>query len=927
MFLRFRQSFFIGIVCLFGFYASSQARPVHKQALADYFGPFLAKKLNDCRTCHLPDQSEYANSALVSEKPHNAFGARLKEVKKELRHAGKKIDIPTRLEAIAQEDCDGDGVSNLIELLTGHFPGDPNDKPAPAEIAEFPKILEAFHKFQSGYPWRPFEVVKRPPIPTVENNDWVRNPIDAFIAMEHEEHGLAPRPEAPKEVLLRRVYLDLIGLPPTPAALHAFLQDAATDAYEKVVAQLLHSPQYGERWGRHWMDVWRYSDWAGYGAQVRDSQPHIWRWRDWIIESLNYDKPYDRMILEMLAGDELAPEDPDALRATGYLVRNYKLLSRETWMQETVDHIGQGFLGVTLGCARCHDHMFDAILQKEYYQIRAVFEPYQVRTDRLPGKPDIKLDGLVHAYDANPQAPTFLYIRGDERTPDKAPVIPGVPEALGGTFPEIKLVDLPVSSFAPDKRSFVIGETKAASASTIAMARKTFAESSRRLGTALVQHINCGGWDALPRLSIMQEALDSWKVAERDVALAVTKHAALLWVLRAEELEDAGNKESAAWKAAATEAASLQRQAAVLEGQRNLEIARRANRTVPAKNKMETAKKVAEAKQALAKAQADARLSATTTYTHRPMATYPKTSTGRRLALARWIAAKENPLTARVAVNHIWLRHFGQGIVPSVFDFGRNGRPPSHPALLDWLAAEFMSPSVYAQEKGGWNMKAIHRLIVTSNTYRMASTPDAANLARDLDNRFLWRFSPRRVEAEVVRDAVFFVAGLLDLSMGGPDIEHQKGLTVPRRSIYFQHASEKQMKFLKLFDVAAVTECYQRKECIVPQQALAMANSELTRNGSRFLASTLAEEVPEKDSAAYVQAAFEHVLTRPPTADELAECVAFLKQQTQKYGDQDPRGVAGTNANVSKPPVIPQLRAREDLLHVLFNHHDFVTLR
>src|SRR5262249_8367197 len=157
---------------------------------------------------------------------------------------------------------------------------------------------------------------------------------------------LIPRPEAPKAVLLRRVYLDLIGLPPTAEELHAFLKDESADAYEKVVDRLLTSPQYGERWGRHWMDVWRYSDWAGYGNQIRDSQPHIWRWRDWIIEALNADKGYDRMVQEMLAGDELAPDDPATLRATGYLVRNFKLLSREKWMQDTVDHTAQAFLGV-----------------------------------------------------------------------------------------------------------------------------------------------------------------------------------------------------------------------------------------------------------------------------------------------------------------------------------------------------------------------------------------------------------------------------------------------------------------------------------------------------------------------------------------------------------------------------------------------------
>ena len=202
-------------------------------------------------------------------------------------------------------------------------------------------------------------------LPSVKNVNWVRNPVDMFIASDHESHHLLPQLEAPKEVLLRRVYLDLIGLNPSVAELDAFENDHSTDAFEKVVDRLLEDPRYGERWGRHWMDVWRYSDWAGWsgGNQIRDSQPHIWRWRDWIVQSLNHDKPYDQMVVEMLAADELSPEDTNALPATGFLVRNFKLLSREQWLEDTVKHTAQAFLGVTMGCAKCHDHMYDPTLR------------------------------------------------------------------------------------------------------------------------------------------------------------------------------------------------------------------------------------------------------------------------------------------------------------------------------------------------------------------------------------------------------------------------------------------------------------------------------------------------------------------------------------------------------------------------------------
>jgi hypothetical protein len=257
-------------------------------------------------------------------------------------------------------------------------------------------------------------------------------------------------------------------------------------------------------------------------------------------------------------------------------------------------------------------------------------------------------------------------------------------------------------------------------------------------------------------------------------------------------------------------------------------------------------------------------------------------------------------------MNHIWMRHIGQAIVPTVFDFGRNGRPPSHPALLDWLAAEFMDR--------GWSTKAMHRLIVTSNTYRMASTPDAADLARDRDNTYLWRMPSRRLEAEAVRDSIFLVAGKLDGRMGGPDIPHEQGLTIPRRSLYFQHAQEKQVEFLKVFDAAAVTECYRRKESIVPQQALALNNSELVRAHARILAHELAAHAG--DPTTFTTAAFERVLSRAPTSEELQQCVTFLKDRAQRYtgGKQNPAADA-------------MLRAGESLVHVLLNHNDFVTVR
>jgi hypothetical protein len=913
------------LVLFFGITAAAPARPAHKRALADYFGPFLASKLNDCRTCHLPEPPGTANDPLVDKKPHNAFGARLKEVRKELRKAGKKTDIPSRLEYIADEDSDGDGVSNLIELLSGHFPGDPADKPSAAEITEARKTLVAFRKAKAAYPWTPFEAVQRPRIPRAKNAEWVQNPIDAFLAAEHEAHGLQPRPPVAKHILLRRLYLDLVGVPPTVEELHAFLHDAAPDAYENVVDHLLASPRYGERWGRHWMDVWRYSDWAGFGAEIRESQRHIWHWRDWIIESLNQDKGYDRMILEMLAGDELAPADPGTVRATGFVARNWYLFNRNTVLENTIEHTAKAFLAVTMNCARCHDHFFDPITQQEYYRFRAFFEPYDVRTDRRPGQPDVMKDGIAHVYDAQLSVPTYLFVRGNEKDPDKSRTLtPGVPAALGGAEIDIAAVNLPLAAYCPDKREFVVAEEVAAVNAAIAAARAGWDTARRRLAVAVAQAVGLQPLAPNARLAQVKNLADALAVADLRLAMTEGKARALRAAIAADRLEDAGKRDTPEWQKAATEAVKLQGRLAVLEARYNLAAARLSLPAQPPAKRAEEGKKIADAEKALAKAEADARMPPTTAYKKRAVKTYPPTSTGRRLALARWIADKQNPLTARVAMNHLWLRHFGKGIVPTEFDFGHNGRPASHPALLDWLAAEFMDRH--------WSMKAMHRLMVTSNAYRMDSNNDPVSAAVDADNRYLWRMNPRRMEAELVRDSVLHVAGQLDPAIGGPDLDENLGLTSRRRSVYFRHAAEKEVEFLALFDAANVTECYRRVESIIPQQALAMANSSLVLAQSRVLAGRLWQEVAGQQSRAatvsFISAAFERILGRPPAPQEQAECARFLSTQAALF--RDPKKLTAFNAGVScsvLPAADPQQRARENLVHVLMNHNEFVTVR
>jgi hypothetical protein len=430
------------------------------------------------------------------------------------------------------------------------------------------------------------------------------------------------------------------------------------------------------------------------------------------------------MVQEMLAGDELAPDDPDALAATGFLVRNRFTKNRNVWLSNTVEHTAKAFLGLTINCARCHDHKFDPISQKDYYRFRAVFEPHDVRTDEYVLGPDGAKGKLAHAIDGDVSRPTFILIRGDENSPDRTTAIsPGVPAFLGSGL-EIRPVGVTT----------------------------------------------------------------------------------------------------------------------------------------------ETGKVIS--------------------------------SSGRRLALARWLCGPNNPLTARVAVNHIWNWHFGRGLVENPYDFGVKTRAPTHLALLDWLAVEFRTK--------GWSMKHLHRLIVTSNLYRMQSAGQGSEKDGVIDpqNRYWWRQEPRRMEAEVLRDSLLWLAGNLDLSRGGPPLDGQTAR--PRRSLYYRYSQEDKLPFLTIFDAASVEECYRRNQSVVPQQALALLNDEFVWQQAR----ATSRRLTAKEEEAFVKAAFECVLCRMPTAEEQQSCLEFLRDQGREVG----RSATGR-------------AAQEHLVHVLLNHNDFVTIR
>ena len=913
------------------------------------------------------------------------------------------------------------------------------------------------------------------------------NPIDVLLEDYRSTRGFKAQPLAERTIRLRRLYLDLIGLPPTRAQL------ADTRPWEVIVDELLKRPQHGERWARHWMDIWRYTDWYGLGAQLRNSQKHIWHWRDWIVESLNADKGYDRMIQEMLAADELAPTDLKALRATGFLARNYYLFNRTTWLDATIEHTGKAFVGLTLNCAKCHDHKYDPITHEDYYRFRAIFEPHQVRLDPMPGVTDFEKGGLPRVFDNHLDITTRLHLRGDPKTPDTNRVMrAGVPAVLAGFAPKIQPVKLPAYAFAPAGRDYVQRDRLATAKSAVATAKQELAKAkqlaakappekpkqptepkpkptvpkfsvhddfSKRndklwevVGTgwkfekgaalqttatreterlALRQklprdfELTCrythtggslyrsvtfrfdvsadrkyanyvytsahapgpklhvaytrGGTSTYPadglvaqpieigkpytlRLAVRDRLVNVWlngkfqiaytlpdrrpdgrlelsgfdatvafddiqiKSLPADVKLAEAKNAV-------PEMKPASSVEIIEAKLAAAEAkvASLETmfaaenargdtiafQKATQAAARAEALALKAAGEYELKAFVKDGKKVNAARAKIANG--DKKLTAadqgkgnftplraakkaleTPAHNEGQYPTvYPDTSTGRRTALAQWITSPKNPLTARVAVNHVWLRHFGEPLVESVDDFGLRAKPPAQQLLLDHLAADFMA--------NGWSFRRLHRLMVTSQTYQRRTTTagaDAKTLAADPNNHSYWRMNTRRMEAQVVRDSLLHLAGVLDPQLGGPSLN--PGDAVRRRSLYFKHSRDQQDKLLKMFNDADHLQCYRRTESIVPQQALALANSKLAIE----MAGLIAGKIEADD---FVGATYKLLLGRQPDADERRECEAALAELEQ---------VATTAKKAN-----PAQRARRGLVHALLNHNDFVSVR
>lgn len=671
-------------------------------------------------------------------------------------------------------------------------------KSAEPTTHEAPKVTPETMKFWS------FQPVKRPIVPKVKQKTWVRNPIDAFVLSRLEKIGLTPNPTASKLVLIRRATYDLTGLPPTPDEVRDFLNDKSPNAYEKLIDRLLESPHYGERWGRHWLDLVRYAETNSY---ERDGdKPFVWRYRDYVINALNNDLPYDQFVMEQLAGDELPERTPQRLIATGY----YRL---GIWDDEPADPLqahyddlddivsttGQVFMGMTIGCARCHDHKIDPMPQKDYYKMLAFFsgvKRYGVRSNE--------------SVEANSLSP----ISSPEKIAQHKTAVAEHQQKLRTNRDELtKLEELARPDFQPvEKEEFNNPNAR------IEIMKK-------RVGKILTQE----QFNKYVTLSTERRRLERSRPPALEMALTVKEeqNPPSTKVLMRGNPHTPGEEVKPGF----------------------LAVLNNPDPVLAASNQPETL--------------------------------------GRRLTLAKWIASPTNPLTARVMVNRIWQYHFGRGIVRTSSNFGFQGTPPTHPDLLDWLASDFTT--------NGWKMKRVHKLMMTSSTYRMSSVPNPAAVKKDPENDLYWRFDMRRLFAEEVRDSILAVNSSLNRQMYGPSIFPKipamvlAGQSRPgegwytsapeqqrRRSVYIHVKRSLTYPLIASFDGPETDfSCPIRFATTQPTQALGMMNSEFINEEARTFAADLKKQAGE-NTEAQVRLGLLRVLQREPTQKEIARGIKLI---------------------------------------------------
>jgi hypothetical protein len=722
-----------------------------------------------------------------------------------------------------------------------------------------------------------YQPIRRQAPPTARRAGWARNAIDLFLLQGLEAQELAPSPEADRVALIRRLTFDLTGLPPSPEQVEAFVSDTHLDAYERLVDRLLASPAYGQRWAQHWLDLAHYADSNGF--ELDADRPDAWRYRDWVVDALNGDLPYTEFVSLQLAGDELRPDDPQALIATGFGRCGPREVvggnidpevRRQSELTEVTGTVGSVFLGLTVACARCHDHKFDAISARDYYSFQAFFAAAQ-----LIDQP----------------------IASDEEQARHATAKKALDERLAPLKAELAELEAP---FRKALRAQKEQALTAAESSVLAVpaAKRTPLEKKMAAGAEKALNV-------------------TWEEVAEAAAHDPVKHADRERIKREIfELEQTGPPPLA------------HAMALMAKGEKPTPPTFILQRGDP--------KKKGDPVDPRPPAIVMANVGNSGGYN----AAAPEQSRGRRSSLAAWIASPENPLPARVIVNRLWQHHFGKGIVATPSDFGVRGEPPTHPELLDWLAAELI--------ENGWKLKPLHRLMLTSAAYRQVSgTVDPAQSAADEENQLVGRMNRRRLDAEGVRDAQLFVSGELFSKMGGPGVrppiekeieslifteaevvdlwpETADSREHARRSLYLYRKRNVRYPLFDAFDAPDTqSACPQRDSSTHAIQPLVLLNSEFAIARARALAGRTLREANGTEPR--IDRLYRLVLSRPPRPGELSQARAFLDAEALVIDHRLAEG-----APVVEPTYVPPelLRAQAvawvDLCLAMLNRTEFL---
>ena len=771
-----------------------------------------------------------------------------------------------------------------------------------------------------------FQPVVRPAVPESANTKHpAPNAIDKFIVAKLSDNGLSLSPGADRRTLIRRLKFDLLGLPPTPEEADAFVADTSANAYEKLVDTYLASPHFGERWARHWLDAVRFAESNGF--ETNRPRPNAYHYRDYVIKAFNDDKPYDQFVREQLAGDTLGAD-----AATGFLVGGawdevkspdiiLTLNQRADELHDMIGTTGSTFLGLTVACARCHAHKFDPISQLDYYRFKAVFAGVQhgerpIRTsdsaalakeaEQLRAQladAEAKLAALeplaAPAATEARRAAVNSRLNAERFKPIKAKYVRFVIFETNSVEPCIDELEVFSAGPKPANVALVSAGAKATASGTYAGAPNIHSlpflhDGKYGNGRSWISNKSGRGW---VELELAEPTLIDRVVWGRDREGKYSDRVPTRY-----RIDVSTDRE--AWSVVASSDDRMPFTEGAPAVPIGLTAGERAEWARLAKQSADLRKQLTDLTRGLM-AYAGRLTPPEMTYRlHRGDATQPKEAVGpgalgelgpkltipegstdpeRRAALAKWITDPANPLTARVAVNRLWQHHFGTGIVDTPSDFGKNGGKPTHPELLDWLASELVEKK--------WSLKHIHRLIVTSATYRQASTSSAAGLAKDAQTRLLWRYPPRRVEAEVLRDAVLFVSGKLDLTMGGPgfDLFEPNGNYVkvytPKKEFgpaEFRRMVYQQKPRMQLDDTFGAFDCPdagqiapKRNVSTTPLQALNLLNSSFMLQQAGYFASRV-EKNAGADASTQVKRVFALAFQRPPSEKELSTATTLV---------------------------------------------------